>query len=143
MRNLVIPGTAELTSKKGRRILGQYDNNITRSFHLLERNEINHYENPETGGLLGGQDTRLDENPWMFENLRSSESLHGPDDSNIEINDDVSSVHNHPICVDCVTPMNQGLEGDNNEDDVIIDLEMSNLDENLGNMEDFDLFRSD
>ena len=136
MRNLAITYNARrnrFTSEKGRRILGPNEINMTRSFHLRESNEKNRYENPETGG----HDNRLGENPWLYENLGSSESFEVPDISNVEIDDDISSENNHPICVDCVTPMHQGVEGHTNEDDVIINLEVRNLDQGL--MEDFDL----
>ena len=111
---------------------------MPRKFSLRESNEINHYKNPETGGY----DDELNENPLLYENLGSSESLEGPyypNISNIEIDDDISSEDNHPICVDCVTPMHQGLEGNFNEDDVIINLDIRNLNQNLLHSLDFDL----
>ena len=150
MRNLASASMArreKFTSKKGLRIL-----RIT-GIPQVGNPEINYNEHLDTEGHLGRWDNELDDNPVFFEKLGGSESFECPDNSYIEINGDVSSEHNHPNCVTCVTPtlstrssLNDSFIEEENvfqsqgvnstTDDVIVDLREQEL-ENLGNVDNF------
>ena len=93
---------------------------------------------------LGRHENILNESPTYSDNSGYSENSSSPNKV-IEVNDDVSSEENYPVCVTCVTPTLSNVsalsdlsfesdntykskERDNTFDDVIIDLEGQKID---------------
>ena len=151
MRSLESPNLAKRGKclLRGRHLLGR---NEMVNYHLAGTDDIYYNENPEIWDKSEEENVGFDEFPECFNISGISELFNSP---GIEINNDVPSEHDHPICITCVTPTMSTMSSlsdsfseeensfltqvvNNSEDDVIIDLEGHELEQNLENMEDLD-----